>query len=415
MWQWLNDWLGCQPPESWRLRQIRKSIQSLRWVFVHHHGEYETPALPWLSDQARLEVCLALRRLERKDFFLFLPGEGPLPCARLEPIEDGLSRLVFPVHRPLRSCEAELCWRQHVLLRIPVQVLTMTGLLASLEVPQGAMFGNLCGKSVYARRFPVGQLEGVCVAARVRSPYPLVLADAVRLTLCLVSGDGAEELVRQAPISLNLLQMQSTESMIVQSIGVTDLPAGRYRLELRAAGGVLWAEELYLMDATSWLEEIRCVYQCFVSLEEGWAGQELREVPAGLDLGSYAPCFVLRAARWTAGQVAVRLMALVANETPRELLAEQIVITDAPTPYVPHLPTRLPLRDIAGFELRVAGRTVGQLLFSPAPRAKLNAEGGFRPPPFFEWNEAAERQLYERLAQLHHPGLPPDPEGQQHH
>ncbi len=415
MWHWLNDWLGWQPPESWRLRQIRKSVQSVRWVVVHHQEAYETPALPWLSDQGRLEVYLALRRLERKDFFLLLPGEGPLPCAALEPIEGGVSRLVFPVHRPPRPCEAELCWRQHVLFRIPVRVLTMSGLLASLEVSQGAMYGTICGKNVYARRFPIGQLEGLCVAARVRSPYPLVLADAVRLTVCLVSGDDAEELVRQSPISLNLLQRQSTESLIVQSIDVTGLPAGRYRLELRAAGGVLWAEELYLMDAASWLEEIRCVHQCFVSLEEGWIAKELREVPAGVDFGPYAPCFVLRAARWTAGQVGVRLMALVGNDAPQELLVDRIVITDAPTPYVPDLPTRLPMRDMTGFELRVAGRTLAQLLFSPAPRAKLNAEGGFRPPPYFEWNEAAERQLYERLAQLHHPGLSPDPEGQARH
>jgi hypothetical protein len=83
-----------------------------------------------------------------------------------------------------------------------------------------------------------------------------------------------------------------------------------------------------------------------------------------------------------------------------QLLEQEMLVTDAPTPFAPGLLGVDELAPVGGFELRLNGRILGTASLSPVPPAILTAEGGFKPPPDFPWTSAAEEELSERLRRL---------------
>src|SRR5262249_24583123 len=65
------------------------------------------------------------------------------------------------------------------------------------------------------------------------------------------------------------------------------------------------------------------------------------------------------------------------------------------------------LADVAAFDLRLGGRSLGSVSLRPVPVAQLTSEGGFEPPGEYAWTPAAEEEITERLGRLlggHSPG-----------
>nr|BAL55979.1 hypothetical protein HGMM_F33C03C22 [uncultured Planctomycetota bacterium] len=86
---------------------------------------------------------------------------------------------------------------------------------------------------------------------------------------------------------------------------------------------------------------------------------------------------------------------------PRLLASEEIVITDAPTVYVPGTIAASDVRQIIAFELRHAGHSIGHLSLCPVPVAKINSEGAFQAAPEdLPWSPAYDEELRERLDRL---------------
>jgi hypothetical protein len=118
------------------------------------------------------------------------------------------------------------------------------------------------------------------------------------------------------------------------------------------------------------------------------------------------PCFLVASGEsGTAGLCRLTVFAVSpGSSSPTRLLDQEVLITDAPTPFTPGLLEVEDLARVGSFELRLNGRVLGTASLSPVPPATLTAEGGFKPPPDFPWTAAAEDELQERLGRLGNSG-----------
>jgi hypothetical protein len=93
------------------------------------------------------------------------------------------------------------------------------------------------------------------------------------------------------------------------------------------------------------------------------------------------------------------------NGTSVTLKKQAILITDAPTMFMPGLLSIAELGHVSGFELRMNQRILGVASLNSIPIATFTAEGGFVAPPDYRWTPVADEELLERLARLgHNPG-----------
>jgi hypothetical protein len=128
-----------------------------------------------------------------------------------------------------------------------------------------------------------------------------------------------------------------------------------------------------------------------------------KQPPKQLTHGRIGPCFLLRSRETGLAFVAsVEVYATCEDGLgPRLLKKDEVVITDAPTPYIPGTIAASDFHKVVSFELRVGDRTIGHLPLHPIPSAKINSEGAFQEAPDdIPWSPALDEELRERLRRL---------------
>lgn len=402
MWRWVRRWT------DWVLDDLLPLVRTRRSSFVVRVGHdtggrtrLELP-VPWAADAAVVEVVLRLPPAARRkvDFTLQFPNAPRVAAEAVRPEADDRHRITFRFPVPPTSVIAELQWKHQAVAPIPVPVLTANEFLAGLSLSGAAVSVRLGAQAVAASRFVPAGCRGLVATATLDSLHSLApLAD---LGLSVEFTSERTGSTRVVPVPVTAEQRAGKQLLAVAVCPKVPRRPGGWLVRWRAGGRVLAEDRLEAVPARRFGAGVRLLDTRFTVTDATGAVRVLRQAPALGQYGRVGPCFLVAGSEAGAAGVcrfAVFAVLPAAGQTV-PLLEEDVVVTDAPTAFAPGLVEATDLMRISAFELRLDGRVLGAVALSPVPPAALTAEGGFKPPPDFEWSAAAEDDLMKRLGQL---------------
>jgi hypothetical protein len=169
------------------------------------------------------------------------------------------------------------------------------------------------------------------------------------------------------------------------------LVAGRCLAEstVRTISGEDFRQSLYLVDARS-------------ACQEGDGTTVFHPyLPARGGLHHLGPCFRLASREPGAvGYCTMGLRILYKDPgRPPDVRWHEVLVTDGPSPFMPHLFTAQEFEQVAAFELLRRGQVLG-CLSGCRPVVRFTSEGGFKELTDFDWTPVDEGELEDRLNRL---------------
>jgi hypothetical protein len=402
MWPWIRRWLDWVKTDVLPLSRTRPHGQAV-------HTRYEKAGLalydlpvPWNADAVVVEVLLKLPPAARKkaDFSLRLPGREPVPAEVLRPEADSRHRLLFRFPVPPAGVEGELLWKTKHLSRVAVPVLTAAEFLAGLRVTLPTVGVRLGAQTVAAQTFVATQCRGLVASCVLRSPTPL--APVADLGLTAVFRSERTGVAHEVPVALSSSQLGAREAVVTASSPKVPRRVGGWAVAWVLGGRELCIQTVQGIPARRFEASLRVADTRFVVADKGGAVRVVRQPPAAGEAERVGPCFLMASSEpGMAGLCRLQVHAAVPGESRPPLLMEQdVLVTDGPTVFAPGLLDAAETHKVGGFELRHKARVLGAASLRPVPAAALTAEGGFKPPPDFNWTPTADDELAERLARL---------------
>jgi hypothetical protein len=407
MWPWIKHWRDWAMNDLWPLPRPSAHAQSIHCSYEKGGLVIDGQPIPWNADTviveclARLPVA-ACRRKE--DFLLRIPGCEPIVVDELRREEmQNHHRLFFRLRPPSQSTNAEIVWRHHRLGELTLPVLQRTEYLQKLTVQQPTLAVNLGTQCVACQTYVSTQCRGFLASAILTSPTnlaPLMDADLH----VEFRPDLAEEATR-VPLWLSSSQLKSKQALVTAVPPKLRRGAGCCTVAWKIGDQVLASQTIKAISKSAFLRSLRISDTRLVMQNVRGEVKVDRQLSLREGLTRIGPCFLVSSAE--TGMAALCPLHVYAHlvgglQTP-QLLEQEILITDGPTPFVPGTLEAKEVEQMTAFELRAGPRSLGILPLTPAPVASFDAEGGFKPPPEYTWSTAAEDQLQERLAKLLEP------------
>ncbi len=399
---WITRWLDWAMNDLLPLARTRPRGQA---VHVRYEkaglAVYDAP-VPWNADAVVVEALLRLPPSARRktDFTLRFPGGPPLAPEAMRPEPDDRHRLLFRLPTPAAPLTGELLWKHHLLARVAVPFLPSADFLASLELRVPTVGVRLNDQVVAAQTFVATQCRGLVATAVLAAPTPLApLADGGVRAVFRNERTGTEHAV---PVPLTTTQLGAKEAVLTALPPKVPRRLGPWSVSWVVGGRTLARRLVQGIPARQFEASLRVSDTRFVVADRAGGVQVARQVPPPAEVARLGPCFLVASGEaGMAGVCKLAVYAVVAGDGGPTLLREQdVLVTDGPTLFAPGFVDAPELAKLTGFELRHKGRVLGVLSLSPVPRATLNAEGGFKPPPDFAWSSAADEELNERLQRL---------------
>ena len=402
MWPWIRRWLDWVTTDVLPLNRPRPHGQAV-------HTRYEKAGLalydlpvPWNADAVVVEVLLKLPPAARKkaDFTLRFPGRDPVPAEVLRPEPDDRHRLLFRLPVPGASTEGELLWKAKYLSRVPVPVLTAAEFVTGLRLTLPTVGVRLGAQTVAAQTFVASQCKGLVASCVLRSPTPL--APVADLGLKAVFRSDRTGAVHEVPATLSSTQLGAREAVVSATCPKLPRRVGGWAVAWVVGGREVCIQKVQAIPARRFEASLRVADTRFVAADKAGAVRVVRQPPAAGEADRVGPCFLVASSEpGMAGVCRLQVHAAVPGESRPPLLMEQdVLVTDGPTVFAPGLLETADSTRVGGFELRHKGRVLGTASLRPVPAAALTAEGGYKPPPEFNWTPTADDELAERLARL---------------
>ena len=174
------------------------------------------------------------------------------------------------------------------------------------------------------------------------------------------------------------------------------------RCACSVAGRPLAALGLRVVTPDAFERSIYLVDSCYRCEKENGAATIRAYPPLLDDICRLGPSF--RVASRQAGVAGLCRLDICARArdpaglSPRQ--THEVLITDAAGSFAPAGLTVEEFHAVAGFELLVAGGTLGTLSADARVPVAFTSEGGFELAPEFEWTAGAQQELADRLGQL---------------
>lgn len=395
---WLTRWLGwarSKLPRGGRPRAASAAVGFERAGATR----WEAP-VPWTADAVAVDVELRgpLFARHKPDFALRLPT-ATFPADALRPGDDRF-HVAFRVPVPSGPVTAELLWRGRVVARVPLEVLTPAAFLASLTLGPTATAVRFGATTVAATAFVPNRCDGLVASAVVRCPtYLAPLAEVGLRAVFLDSRTGTEYV---APVALGAAQLARAEALVTAVCPDVPRHAGGWWVMWMAGDRAVGTQRLQTVPPEKFEAGVRVLETRFASLGPGGAVRATKLPPVLDGTGRVGPCFVLAGGEPGCAALCRFEVAAFASGGPDPDLRRtaDAVVTDGPTLFVPELFDVSELDRVSGFELRLGGRVLGVASLRPVPAARIDAEGGFVPPPEFAWSPAADDELADRLRRL---------------
>ena len=400
MWHSIKRWLDSAMSDFRPLARTRPHGQAI-------HTRYEKAGLtlydlpvPWNADAVVVEVLLRLPPAARKksDFVLRMPGREPLQPEVMRPEAEDRHRLVFRLPTPADSTVGELLWRQKLLSRVAVPVLTADEFLSGVSLSNPTLSVRLGSQTVAARTFVASQCKGLVAAAVLKSRTPLAPIADLGLRAVFRSERPVAEYDVQVPLTST--QLAGREALVVATPPKHPKRGGAWSVSWRVGDRELATGCVRGIAAKAFADSLRVADARFVVTDKAGVTRVAKQVPPAGEFVRLGPCFLVASSEpGMAG-----LCRLDVNTTgeggPAPLTAADVLVTDGPVVYAPGVVEVAGLAKVSAFELRFNGKLLGVASLSPVPIAALTAEGGFKPPPDFAWSNVAEDELSEKLARL---------------
>jgi hypothetical protein len=402
MWLWTKRWIDWLRNDALPLARTRRSSHEVFFQYQVGVQTHHRVPLPWTAEIATLEVQLSLPPAVRRksDFGLHFPDGEYIVADAVRPEAGDRHRVVFrfPVPRATISCD--LLWKHAVVLPITIPVLTPDMFLANLHVASPTTVIRVAGQGVAAAAFVGRDCKGFFASAVLRSHHGL--APVAELGLWVEFRRERTGRLFSVPVPLSASQRAATEAVVTAACPKVPRQAGTWSVIWRVGKEELARRRIEVLRPRRFEESVRVLDTRFAVSDKAGAIRVVRQPPPAGTAEGLGPCFLVASSEPGAvGLCPLSLFAVTSgDQTARPILTEDALVTDAPVMFAPGLLAVGELGRIAGFELRLNGRTIGTASLSPVPPAVLTAEGGFKPPPEFTWTAAAEDELLDRLRKL---------------
>jgi|GEM_PF-1478757 len=425
MWRWLKLLTG------WHMRDwlahtfsslplvTAPQVRSLRISWKKNGLEFDTVPVLGTADGiiVRAELRYASSTPARKADLRLRVGRQNVPPESLVLAESAgrMNVHICEFHlEPLECSETvELCWQGQLLCQAALPVLPLRQFVEQLQLVQPTLYvtlrsniginATICEHTVPCSKYPRIQGRHVLASAQLISPIPLVgLLDCQPVIRFHERSTGQ---CWEVPLRLSAEQLQARQALVTVQCPVRPCRLGSWKVEWRLLQKTLASCDLEVRSMRSLHRYVELVESYFLCSEEKGNRIRLeRRLPKQLSCSRVGPCFLLRS-RETGFPFLMRVEVFA---TPRDggdpvrLASEEILISDAPTAYVPGTLAVHDLSDLACFELRSNGYTISHLPISPVPSAKINAEGAIEsvPEDGRSWSRSDEEELNERLKRL---------------
>ena len=400
MWHSIKRWLDSAMSDFRPLARTRPHGQAI-------HTRYEKAGLtlydlpvPWNADAVVVEVLLRLPPAARRkaDFLLRLPGREPLQPELLRPEAEDRHRLVFRLPTPADSTTGELLWRQKLLSRVSVPVLTADEFLSGLSLSNPTLSVRLGVQTVAARTFVAQQCKGLIASGVLMSRVPLAPIADLGLRAVFRSERPAAEF--DVPVPLTSSQLAGRDAMVTAMPPKQPRRVGEWTVSWCVGDRELATGNVRGIAAKAFAESLRVSDSRFVITDKSGVVRIVKQVPAAGEFARLGPCFLVASSEPGMAGLCHLDVNTTGEAGPTPLTAADTLVTDGPVVFMPGVVDAESLSRVSAFELRHNGKLLGVASLSPVPIAALTAEGGFKPPPEFSWSSVAEDELSERLARL---------------
>jgi len=383
-------------------RRLAGQPQSLYFRSEKGGLTLENQPVPWCAEAVIVEALLRLPQAARKrgDFTLRVPGFDPFPADILKTDEVGQRhRLYFRFPVPKASGTAELMWRQHVLGRVEIPVVTPEQFLSELRLHLPTAFVSVEGRSVAAQTFVTTQQKGLSASGMIQSPTGLMPLIDLGLNATFRTARGTKTVVTSVPLTAT--QLLGREALVSALPPRLPRKEGEWTVTWTCPGRELATTRLQAVTPRVFRDSLRVSDTRFGIVTTDGEFRVVRQMPAE-GVAKAGPCFFVASREpGMAGLAEFEIgVQIPGSEGSPTVFEQTVLITDGPTPVAAGMLPMSELKHASVFELRLKGRVLNVLPLSPVPAATFTAEGGFKPPPEFSWSATAEDELSERLARL---------------
>lgn len=376
-------------------RFIHASFEKAGQVFNHQ-------PIPWNADGVLVDASLHLpdpRQRKLEDYHLLLPDLEPLaPDGLRERGADNHYQVQFRCPPIRSSTTAVLKWRDHRLGEIELPFLSKSAFLDGLELPLASLMIRVGQEHLCCETFIANQCRGLLASAVVTSPTSLIpLQD---LTLSVTFHNERDDSSETVPIRLSNSQMNGRQALVSAISKSYPKRLGEWSVTWKVHDRVLGTRQIRGISQPNFIKALRVSDVRYVIQKEGKLSV-VRRIPEPLP-ERIGPCFLLSSTKaGMAGLCPLEVRAQMRDaQEPTTLFRKDVLISDGITMVAPGTLNAEEREQVLGFELLLKEKSLAVLPLGNSPRAKFNAEGGFRETPDLPWSAISDEELNDRLSQL---------------
>ncbi len=358
--------------------------------------------IPWSADLVRVEALVELDGTppwRPGDFTLLLPDSLPIPVIAAEEVEPGTFRFSFTFPPPGRPTRAQLCRRGRVLEELTLPFLSADEFLHNVRLEDATVLARLSRGLVPCQVVVASQLQRLVACGFLASPTSLLpLLDLGVAVEFVEAGPG-----RGRRITLALPRSQLIGRRAFLSAAPPDGPGtgGAWAVHWMVAGRCLAECTVRTISCEDFRQSLYLVDARYACQEADGATVFRPYLPARGGLHHVGPCFRLASrVPGAVGFCTLGLRILYKDPgRPPDVRWHEVLVTDGPSPFMPHLLTSQEFEQVASFELLRAGQVLGSLA-GCRPVVRFTNEGGFTELTDFDWTPVDEGELEDRLRKL---------------
>ncbi|MCI0381170.1 MAG: hypothetical protein L0215_26595 [Gemmataceae bacterium] len=331
----------------------------------------------------------------------------------------GSVMLTFRLPPPKQTTLAELFFRNKPIGQLTLPVVSLDEYLRKTTVQMPTLSVRLGAVTAACQAYVHGQCQGWVASAVLHNPAGLLPLSELGMRVEVrrgakpphtraFSARGAQgETVLEAVAAFSSSQFRAKQALVSVA-----LPKPRRQGEWN----IVWVigektvaeRSLRAISRQRFLRSLHVAASRFLLQDEKGVMHVERYFDPETAPARVGPCFLLASDEpGIAGLCSLQVHVLgksprgKAAGSERACLPEQdVLVSDGPTPVAPGTIEFEVLEHVKGFELRLGKEALARLPLSAAPQAIFTAEGGFKPAEAFEWNQAAEEQLLDKLNKL---------------
>lgn len=358
------------------------------------------PVVPWSADAVLVEASMRLSASARNTAdFALRDVDGTVTLAERLNVEEGdRCRVFFRLPTPAHARSFELTWQQRQITTVEIPVLSGSDYVQGLRVEMPTFFACLGSQQVACQTFVASQCLNwqatALVASRTASLAPLI-----DLNMHVEFRSERDDTVVDSPVIVTSGQMQGRQALVSASPRHLPRRLGAWSATWLLGDQPLASHRIKAISRAALQKSLRVSDTRFVAVDRDHRLRVCRKLPELKSLERLGPCFFVSSGE--AGAAGLCSLQVRADSPGSPVLMEQeLLVTDGPTTFAPGTIDIAGLANVHGFELLLAGRSLGMVSLKGAPTAKFNAEGAFEAPTEFAWSPAADNELTQRLQRL---------------